>query len=122
MRFGEYAVAKKLVTEEQFKRALEIQHQSRETIGNLAVQSGFISRQQNIHILLELKKIGGHYGDLAMERGLLTEEQIQKLLNIQKMHVKHLAKVFVEIGALSKLRAIRALIDFRSMTKSRKKG
>jgi len=122
MRFGEYAVAKKLVTEEYLKRALEIQRQSRETIGNLAVQSGLLSRQQNIQLLLELKKIGGHYGDLAMERGLLTEEQIQKLLNLQKMHVKHLAKVFVEMGVLSKLQAIRALMDFRSMTKKPEKS
>jgi len=122
LRFGEYAVAKKLVTEEELKHALEIQRQSRDTIGNLAVQSGFISRQENIRMLLEQKNAGRQYGELAVEDGLLTEDQVQELLNLQKIGVKHLAKVFVEMGALSKLRAIRALIDFRSLTKSRKKA
>ena len=56
MRFGDYLLSRNLATPEQISRALEFQRSSTRPLGKLARELGYISRKENVQVLLELKR------------------------------------------------------------------
>jgi len=112
MFFGEYLVSKKLLKKEEINYALESQRQTRYPMGKLAVEMGYISKLENIKILLEQKKTKNYYGEIAKSHGLLTEENIKGLMEAQKAKSLPLGKILVEQTSLSRFDLIMALKDF----------
>lgn len=55
-----------------------------------------------MRILLEHIKTGKRYGDIAIEKGFMTQEQIRKVLEAQSRDSVMLGKILVQNGALTK--------------------
>jgi aspartate ammonia-lyase len=117
MRFGDFLINEKLVTQEQLNRALDYQRDYNRPMGIFAQKLGFISRKDNVRILLEHIKTGKRYGDIAVEKGFMTQEQIRKVLEAQSRDSVMLGKILVQNGALTKSQLLQALkIYFPSMS------
>ncbi|MBI3599526.1 MAG: hypothetical protein HY097_02660 [Nitrospinae bacterium] len=65
----------------------------RTPIGEIAVEKGMITVNQLVKILKEHSRIGEKFGKIAVKRGFLTEKEIENLIKIQKeRELKYLNK------------------------------
>ena len=72
---GNYLVETGKITKEQFRRILESQDSVRVKLGLIAVEEGMMTMDQAV--------MDQKFGDIAVIKGYLTEEQIAKLLKRQ---------------------------------------
>jgi hypothetical protein len=112
MRFGDYLLSKKLVTPEQLSKALESQRSYTRPLGKLARELGYISRRNNVQVLLDSIKSGQRYGDIAVKQGFLTRQQVEDLLEIQKRDSVTIGNLLVEDEVLTKHQLLESLRDF----------
>ena len=70
MRFGDFLLARKLVTEDALNQALELQRVYHRPLGKCAEDLGYITRRENVAILLKQLKFKKRYGDVALEMGI----------------------------------------------------
>jgi hypothetical protein len=112
MRFGDYLLSRNLVTPEQIARALESQRSYTRPLGKLARELGYVSRKENVQVLLENIKSEKRYGDIAVEKGLLTRQQIDDLVEIQKRDSVMIGNLLVEDEVLTKKQLLEALRNF----------
>jgi len=112
MRFGEFLVSKNLVSEQQVNEALDIQRHSKQPLGKIAVMLGFISKVDNLKLLLEQNRTNKRYGDLAVEHNLLTEKQINEILVAQQAEIIPMGKALIEIKAISRIDSVMALVEY----------
>lgn len=114
MRFGEFLLREKLVTGQQLATALEFQRDYNRPMGGFAQRLGYISRKDNVRILLEHVRTRKRYGDIAVEKGFLTREQIDEVLKVQSIDNIMLGKILVRDGALTRKQLIHALRNYLS--------
>ncbi|MDH3359900.1 MAG: hypothetical protein OEL55_03430 [Desulfobulbaceae bacterium] len=112
MRFGEFLVAKNMLGEADIEQALETQRQTRKLIGMLAVECGFISRFDNIRVILCRHKNEQSYGEIAVAKGLLTREQVEDLLLLQNESQMPLGKILQAETSISRFDLVMALKEY----------
>ena len=112
MRFGEFLVARKLITEDALAGALEMQREQNRPVGKFAKDLGFVSRRENIMILLQHLKTGKRYGEVAREMGLMNKEQVSRALHFQRESSLLLGKILVNKGVLTRKELVLALKEF----------
>jgi len=112
MRFGEFLVSKKLVKEDEVSSALEAQRQSKPLIGALAVGMGYMTKMDNLKILMIQNKTEERYGDIAVEKKYLTREQVEELFRIRGSETTPLGKMLVRQGSISREKLILAFMEF----------
>lgn len=94
IRFGMMAVKKGFVTPEDVVEARKIQESEecstgkRRPIGRILLNEGLITLQQIGEVLrstgkMDEKKVDKTFGDVAMEKGFITEDQLEEALKIQ---------------------------------------
>lgn len=94
IRFGVMAVEMGFVTSEQVVEALKIQDSEAcstgksRPIGRILLNEGLITLQQLGEVLRatgkgDEKKVDKTFGDVAIEKGFITPEQLEKALKIQ---------------------------------------
>lgn len=115
MRFGDYLLSLKLVSPDQLSRALEHQRAYNRPMGKFAYELGYISRTDNIRILLEHIRTQKRYGDIAIEMGLLTKQQLDEVLAAQSHHSVMLGKILVQDGVLTRVQLLQALKNFHAV-------
>jgi hypothetical protein len=106
--------------------AVKIAAGVRRLLGDLLVQAGRISREQLEHAIAEQKRSGEKLGEVLMRQGLLTERELQGVLDFQQSqaHAKpvpgplKLGEILVSSGTISRNQLDDAL---RKQTGSRKK-
>ena len=92
--FGEIALEKGFVTQEQLDRALGIQAKEdmseggHRPIGRILLNEGLITLRQIGSVLRLLDKMFEYndditFGDIALEKGFITKDQLDKALKIQ---------------------------------------
>ncbi|MBI3599835.1 MAG: hypothetical protein HY097_04230 [Nitrospinae bacterium] len=57
---------------------------TRTPIGEIAVEKGMITVNQLVKILKEHSRTGERFGKIAVKRGFLTEKEVENLIKIQK--------------------------------------
>ena len=112
MHFGDFLISKKLVTPEQLTSALETQRDYHRPMGKFAQKLGYISRKDNVRVLLEHLKSKKRYGDIAVEMGFITREQIEEVLKTQGRDSVMLGKILVRNGVLTKHQLLHALKSY----------
>lgn len=118
MRFGEFLVSKNLVSEADIEHALETQRQTKKFLGTLAVEVGMISRLENIGIIMAQRQGEQSYGELARQQGLLTDEQVEELLQLQNDTSMPLGKILVAETSLRRFDLVMALKEYVEIYKS----
>jgi hypothetical protein len=92
--FGKVALRKGFITKEQLEEALKTQSDedssniNHRPIGRILLNKGFITLQQVSEILKSMdklyeEKIDRNFGDVAIERGFITKDQLELALKIQ---------------------------------------
>jgi len=98
IRFGMMAVKKGFATPENVVQALKIQENEerstgkRRPIGRILLNEGHITLQQMGEVLrsmgkMDKKKVDKTFGDVAVEKGFITEDQLEEALKIQTKEV-----------------------------------
>lgn len=118
MRFGEYLVLKKLVKEDEVTSALEAQRQSIPLIGSLAVSMGYMTKMDNLKILMIQNKTEERYGDIAVDKNYLTREQVEELFRIRGSETTPLGKMLVRQGSISREKLILAFMEYSRLRES----
>ena len=89
------------------------------TIGALALRMNLMSDTE-LNEILEVQDVqGGYFGEIAVEKGFLTSAQVRRLLEIQNLHDQlYLAEKWVIEGKLD----VPSLINRLAMFLSRRGG
>lgn len=102
-KLGEILIAQGLVTDEQLLFALQEHKRTGLNLGSVLIKLGFISEDdlssvlgQQIH--LEHRK---RIGEVLVEQGLITEEQVKLGLDEQHRSGLRLGKCLVKLGFIS---------------------
>lgn len=120
MLIGEYLVEKKIITQDVLNKALEVQTQKRVPIGTVAVENKFIDDKQLMEILKALREYNQNvenkvkrFGDIAIDLGLLSSEEVFKIKRIQDSTTPMIGKVLTEMNAISSIGFVKALREFK---------
>jgi hypothetical protein len=122
MHFGLYLKKKGVITADQFVAAVEAQLNSLPRIGQLAMEAGIISPRDIFDILRAQDEYPNiRFGELAIEMGLMTHEELTRLLMEQTDRKRPLADILVAQGVLTADQKSAELREFR-LTLDRKRG
>ncbi len=113
--FGEFLVAKGLVDEDVLMVALDIQRQSRRPLGQIALQTGLITKKDLLKILTEQRKelpLDKSFGLIALELGILTTDQVDSLVASQSESNAMLGEILVGQDRLTKAQLTQSLQEF----------
>jgi hypothetical protein len=121
MHFGLYLKKKGIISADQLVAALEAQLKTLPRIGQLALEEGMISPREIFNVLHAQRSAPDvRFGDLAIEMGLMTRNELTRLLMIQADRKSPLADVFVTEGILSDKELAREMAEFRQLQANRR--
>ena len=121
MHFGLYLKKKGIISAEQLVAALEAQLATMPRIGQLALEEGTISPRDIFNVLQAQRRSPDmRFGDLAIEMGLMSRDQLMRLLMIQADRKRPLAEVFVIGGVLSEQQVCQHMAEFRQVQTNRR--
>ncbi|GMW01559.1 MAG: hypothetical protein AMXMBFR84_26960 [Candidatus Hydrogenedentota bacterium] len=101
-KLGEALVKDGVLTPEQLQRALRIQaglEQPRQ-LGEVLVELGFATKQAISHAISKYGS-GMRLGDILVEQGLISAEELQQALLLQKEKGLKLGNALIELGAIN---------------------
>ncbi len=98
MKFGEFLVKKGLITRADLDIALNLT-QIKFIFGVLSVREKYLDMDALTDLLEEQKTMKPHQkiGQIAVSKGLMTEEQVEKILTIQRESVEFLGEILVDM-------------------------
>ncbi len=121
VNFGDYLVRQSIIREKDLTRTLEMQKTDRIPLGQLALQEGLIDNKALFRILSRQRKVEGRnqtFGQLAIQLGYLSQEQVNELLKMQSQTNRLLGELLVSQGLVSQVEMIKALKRFRAVNKN----
>lgn len=96
--FGQYLVARGIITQAQLQEALEYQAGTNRRIGELAVEQGHLTEEQVAEILAEQATRDLSFGVIALEKGLLRRSVLHDLLFAQNIKSVYVGEALVHKG------------------------
>ena len=99
--FGKYLVKKGILTEEEFREAIQKHLSIRAQIGTIAVAEGLLTEAQVEEIHRQQKQFDKLFGDIAIDKGYLSKEQVEELLHKQGNPYLQFLEVLLESGKLT---------------------
>lgn len=116
MHFGLYLRQRGIISSEQFVEAVEAQLKVLTRIGQLALEEGILSPRDVFDVLRAQSEMPHkRFGEVAIELGLMTRDEVLRLLVIQADRKPQLADVFVRQGVLTEEQMRRELAEFREL-------
>lgn len=111
-RFSRWLVARQQLGIEAAARALLECSVQRAKVGDLAVQHGYLTGDQLDAILQEQERNGERFGAAARRLELLTQEQLVHVLSLQHEDPKQLAAMVIQLGLLPPDQTAAALDEY----------
>lgn len=99
--FGKYLVKKGMLTEEEYRDAIQKHLSIRVPIGTIAIAEGLLTEAQVGEIHRQQKQFDKLFGDIAVEKGYLTKEQVEALLRKQGNPYLQFLEVLLDMGKLT---------------------
>ncbi|MBF0277759.1 MAG: hypothetical protein HQM13_08215 [SAR324 cluster bacterium] len=102
LKFGELLLEAHYITKEQLQEALQIQKNSGKFIGELMVEHGYISTEQRDAVLQseQYRQYSKKFGEALLEESLITSEQLQKMLELQRRSKSLIGEILIALGYL----------------------
>ncbi len=123
MHFGLYLKSKRVITAEQLVAAAEVQLSSLTRIGQLALEESLISPRDIFEILRAQNETPNQrFGELAIEMGLLTRDELMRLLMIQADRKRSIADILISQGVLTREQVAREMGEYRQLIAKRRNG
>lgn len=111
-RFSRWLVSRRLLDIPSVSKALLDCRSEPVRVGDLAMQCGYLTEEQVQHILSHQEHTGERFGLAAVRLGWITETQLVHLLSLQQENPKQLAAAIIRLGLLAPDRAAEALEDY----------
>ena len=101
MEFGEFLVKKGLITRAELDIALNLT-QVKFIFGVLSVRKKYLDMDALADLLEEQRTIKPHkkIGQIAVSKGLMSEEQVEKILAIQRESEEFLGEILVDMRVI----------------------
>ena len=111
--FGEYLLYEGKIDAYELELALNFQKQRHLTIGVLAVQENFLDDRQ-LCVVLDYQRLRGKglFGEIAMELGFLSKDDVDTLLEMQDESHIRISEVLILLGAVTREDMEKALKEF----------
>lgn len=123
MHFGLYLKKKGVITAEQLVSAAEVQLASLTRIGQLALEESILSPRDIFEVLrAQSASPNQRFGDLAIEMGLMTCDELMRLLMIQADRRRTIADILVSQRVLTKQQVAAEMSEYRSSIAKRRAG
>jgi len=94
--FGKYLMDNNLISQAQYDNILTLQQQTRVKLGFIAVAEKLLTTKQAEEINDIQKKMDRRFGDIAIEKGYLLNEEVTYLLNMQGNSYMKLIQVLTD--------------------------
>jgi hypothetical protein len=120
MHFSTYLLENEFVTAEELESALREQQTLRPTLGELAMERGWVSRKGIFKILRSQYKAsqkGKRFGEIAVGLDMLTVLQVDELVLSQNHPSNFIGEILLSQGKLSVSSLIKALSGFNKILK-----
>lgn len=98
--FGKYLVEKSVITDQDYRDAIERQLAVRVKLGTIAIAEGLLTEEQVESINEQQKQQDRRFGDIAVEKGLLTAAQVDSLVEKQGNPYMQFLQVLLESGRI----------------------
>lgn len=100
--YAVYLVRVGAITPDDLVTAMEVQHRRREPFGKIALKSRKLTVRQTAEILNhQANHPAQRFGEIAVQMGFMTEDDVSAILQIQKANIPTLEEVFVSEGMLT---------------------
>ena len=99
-RFGQFLINHGIVDEDTVYEALNIQKQKTIPIGKIALAEKMLDVKQIFRILNDQLETPKLFGEIARELGYLNENDVQKLLTLQKLRRPRIGQILVEMNKI----------------------
>ncbi|MCP4601863.1 MAG: hypothetical protein GY847_15340 [Proteobacteria bacterium] len=96
--FGQFMVDQGIIDRAQLRTALELTAKTNLPIGELAIEAGFISKEDAGIIHSEQRSHDLYFGEVAVQRCLMTELQVDQLLEKQKKNHIRVGEALIRLG------------------------
>ncbi len=114
MKFGLYLKKKGVINAEQLVAAIDYQHNRIPPIGQLAIEECVLSARQVFNVLRCQSGIPQErFGDVAVGMGIMSHDELQRLLMIQWERKPSLADVLVQLQIVDQARVDEELAAYR---------
>ena len=94
--FGHYLVDKNKISQSQFYNLMQQHHKTRAKLGLIAVSEKLLTTKQAEEINEIQKRMDQRFGDIAIEKGYLLQEEVKYLLNLQGNSYLRFIQLFTE--------------------------
>jgi type IV pilus assembly protein PilB len=98
-KLGELLIESNLVSEQQLLAALAIQENNKRPLGEILVDQGYITKEKLETVLA--KQAGSKLGEILINNKVLNFNQLQKALDIQRMELRSLGDILIELNYVS---------------------
>jgi len=123
MHFGLHLKKKEIISAEQLVAAVETQLKTLTRIGQLALEECIMSPREVFDVLrAQSESPNERFGELAIEMGVMTRDQLMRLLIIQADRRRTIAEILVAQGVLSEQQVASEMGEYRRMLDKRRMG
>ncbi len=115
--FGKFLIDKKMITEEQLKKALSLQKEERYELKDIANFSGKLTEKQIDMVfrgMKEEKYAGKEFCEVALEMNLITPNDVQDIMVLENEINIRIGKVLVELGHMKEEECHQCLTEFNN--------
>ncbi len=120
MKFGAYLLKKGKIKESELTDALKSQTGDFVIFGDMAINGNVLTKEQ-VNAIMDLqRKQGGFFGDIAVKLGFLKEGEVENRLGIHDRKRYLIGEKLVHFGAISKEDMEAELKQFQDWKTSRK--
>lgn len=112
--FGQFLLDRGVVSREQLLDALLLQGERNQPLGAYAVQKGYITHADAERVNLAQRSMDAPFGDVAMELRLMTGDEVEELLQLQRRAHLRLGEALLHQGALDETRLTTEVEAFRA--------
>jgi CheY-specific phosphatase CheX len=111
--FGNYLLGKNIITQDQFSQILEYGKSNRVKLGLIAVEQKLLTVAKADEINQLQMKMDKRFGDIAIEKGYLNEDEVSRLLKLQGNPYLLFVQAALDNDILSKEKVDACLVGFQ---------
>ena len=108
--FGQFLIERGEIDPDQLRGALALMKRENSTLGEIAIQEGFLSRADTHWVNMQQRLTDRPFGELAVELGHLTREQLERCVQRQDRARLRIGEALTRLGHLPADR-LGALLD-----------
>ncbi len=112
--FGQFLIENGVVDSDQIRAALKLMEEENRSLGTLAEAGGILTAEEAVKVNAQQRTCDVPFGELAVEMGLLSEEQVEYLLGFQEQTRLRIGQALVRQGALANDRLLELLVQFEN--------